>query len=130
MSSELSILVLYGLLIIITILLNVLSAMGQVGLMTLGGARDNMAPLTGIAGRIARALDNSVVAMALFAPVVLILSAQGAFTSATLFAAQVFLLARVLFLPIYAFAIPVPFLRTIVWMVGFLATAYLYLMAL
>ena len=130
MSSELSILALYGLLVIITILLNVLTAMGQVGLMTLGGARDNMPPLTGMAGRVARTLDNSVVAMALFAPAILLLSVQDTFTSGTLLAAQIFMVARVLFVPIYAFAVPVPFLRTVVWMAGFLATAYLYLMAI
>ena len=130
MSSELSILALYGLLVIITILLNVLTAMGQVGLMTLGGARDNMPPLTGMAGRVARTLDNSVVAMALFAPAILLLSVQDTFTSGTLLAAQIFMVARVLFVPIYAFAVPVPFLRTVVWMAGFLATAYLYLLAI
>ena len=130
MSSELSILALYGLLIIVTVLLNVLTAMGQVGLMTLGGARDTMPSLTGVAGRVARTLDNSIVAMALFAPAVLILSAQSGFSPNTLLAAQVFLIARVLFVPIYAFGIPIPFLRTIVWMVGFLATAFLYLVAL
>ena len=97
--------------------------------MTLGGARDDMASLTGMAGRVARTLENSVVAMALFAPAVLVLSAQDGFTAGTLLAAQIFIIARVLFVPIYAFAIPVPFLRTIVWMTGFLATAYLYLMA-
>lgn len=130
MSSELTILALYGLLVVITILLNVLTAMGQVGLMTLGGARDDMAPLTGMAARVVRTLDNSVVAMALFAPAVLILDAKGGFTSGTLLAAQIFLIARVLFVPIYAFAVPVPFLRTVVWMAGFLATAFLYLAAI
>ena len=130
MSAELSILSLYGLLVIVTILLNVLTAMKQVGLMTLGGARDDMAPLTGIAARVSRTLDNSVVAMALFAPAVLILAAKDGFTSSTLLAAQIFIIARVLFVPIYIFAIPVPFLRTIVWMAGFLATAFLYVMAI
>jgi len=130
MSSELSILALYGLLVIVTVLLSVLTAMKQVGLMTLGGARENMPPLTGIAGRMARTLDNSIVAMTLFAPAILLLSVQNAFTSGTLLAAQIFIVIRVLFVPIYAFAVPVPFLRTVVWMAGFLATIYLYLMAL
>ncbi len=130
MSSELSILALYGLVVIVVVLLNVLTAMSQVGLMTLGGARDDMPPLTGVAGRVERALTNSVVAMALFAPAILILSAKDAFTGGTLLAAQIFLIARIAFVPIYAFAIPVPFLRTTVWLAGFLATAYLYLQAL
>lgn len=130
MSSELSILALYSLLVGVIIVLNVLTAIGQVGLMTLGGPRDDMAPLTGVAARVARALDNSVVAMVLFAPAVLILSTQEAFTSGTLLAAQIFLIARVLFVPIYALGIPVPFLRTLVWAAGFLATVYLYVSAL
>ena len=114
MTSELSILALFGLLIALTVLLNVLTAMGQVGLMTLGG----------------RTLENSVVAMVLFAPAILVLWAQDAFTSTTLLAAQIFLLARVAFVPIYALAIPVPFLRTVVWLAGFGATIWLYLLAL
>ncbi|MDB2407153.1 MAPEG family protein [Jannaschia sp.] len=130
MSSELSILALYGLLLAVTVVLNVLTAMEQVGLMTLGGSRDEMPKLTGMAGRIARALDNSVVAMALFAPAILILAAREGFTGTTLLAAQIFLLARLAFVPIYAFSPPVPFLRTGVWGVGFLATIVLYLAAL
>lgn len=130
MSSELSVLALFGLLVVAIILLNILTAMSQVGLMTLGGARDDMPPLTGIAARVERALSNSVVAMALFAPAVLILAARDGFTAGTLLAAQVFLIARVVFVPVYAFAVPVPFLRTLVWLAGFLATVYLYLMAL
>ncbi len=130
MSSELSILALYGLLIVVIILLNVLTAMSQVGLMTLGGARDDMPPLTGVAGRVERTLSNSVVAMALFAPAVLILAVSDGFTPGTLLAAQAFLVARIVFVPVYAFAIPVPFLRTLVWLAGFLATVYLYLTAL
>ncbi len=130
MSSELSILALYGLLVVVIILLNILTAMSQVGLMTLGGARDDMPPLTGVAARVERTLSNSVVAMALFAPAVLILAVSDSFTPGTLLAAQVFLVARIVFVPVYAFAIPVPFLRTLVWLAGFLATVYLYLTAL
>ena len=77
-----------------------------------------------------KTFENSVVALALFAPAVLLLQAQEAFTAATLLAAQIFLIARILFIPIYAFAVPIPFLRTIVWLAGFLATAYLYIAAL
>ena len=68
--------------------------------------------------------------MALFAPAVLLLDAREAFTAGTAVAAQIFLIARVVFVPVYAMALPVPFLRTIFWMAGFLATLYLYLMAL
>ena len=128
MSSELSILALFGLLVIVTILVQVLLAVPQVGLPYLSSARDDARPLTGMAGRAVRAVENSAVAMALFAPAVLLPQATGGFTSTTLLAAQVFLLARIAFVPVYLLG--VPYLRTAVWMLGFLATAFLYLQSL
>lgn len=128
LSSELSILALYGLLVIITLLIQVLAALGQVGLPMLASPRDHMPALTGIAGRMQRCLQNSVVAMALFAPPVLSLVIQDATSASTLLACQVFLIARLIYLPVYAAGLP--WLRTGVWMVGFLATAWLYLLAL
>lgn len=128
MSSELSILALYGIVVILVILIQILAAQSQVGLAMLVSPRDDMPELTGVPGRIKRATENSVVAMALFAPAVLILHATGGFSANSLLAAQAFLLARVLYVPIYAAG--TPWLRTIVWLVGFLATLWLYLMAL
>ena len=52
MSSELSILALYGLWIIVVILIQVLAAAGQVGLMELAKSRDTMPRLEGMAGRL------------------------------------------------------------------------------
>ncbi len=128
MSSELSILALYGLLVIITIVIQVLLAIPQVGLPYLATPRDEGRELTGTAGRALRCLDNSVVAMALFAPAILILDAKTGFTSTTLLMAQIFLLARVAYLVVYLAGIP--WVRTGIWAVGLLATAYLYLLAL
>ncbi|MEM8803663.1 MAG: MAPEG family protein, partial [Pseudomonadota bacterium] len=84
----------------------------------------------GMAGRVSRTLENSIAAMALFAPAVLILAVQQAFTPATLLAAQIFIVARILYVPIYAFGIAIPFLRTLVWMVGFLASVFLLFVAI
>jgi uncharacterized MAPEG superfamily protein len=128
MSSELSILALYGLLVIITIVIQVLLAIPQVGLPYLATPRDEGRELTGTAGRALRCLDNSVVAMALFAPAILILDAKTGFNSTTLLMAQIFLLARVAYLVVYLAGIP--WVRTGIWAVGLLATAYLYLLAL
>jgi len=128
MGSELGILALYGLVVIVTILIQVLAAQAQVGLMALVKPRDDMPPLTGVAGRMDRCQKNSVVAMALFAPAVLILAVQSAFSPASLLAAQVFLIARVLYVPIYAAGIP--WARTLVWVIAFLATARLYHLAM
>ena len=105
MASELSILVLYGLLTVVVMLLHVLTATGQVGLAYLATPRDEKRELTGIAGRGFRCLQNSIVAMALFAPAVLVLAVKDAFSG-------------------------IPWLRTLIWMVGFLATAWLYLQAM
>ena len=100
----------------------------QVGLPTLLKPRDDMPALTGVAGRLERAQMNSIVAMALFAPAVLILAHKGLSTPDTLLAAQVFLAARVLYVPLYAFGLPG--VRTLVWVAGVLATVWLYVAGL
>ena len=128
MSSELSILALFGLVVVVTILLQVLLAVPQVGLPYLSSARDEGRPLAGVAGRAVRTVENSAVAMALFAPAILLLQATDGFTPTTLLAAQLFLAARVAFVVVYLLGIP--YARTAVWMVGFLATAFLYLQSL
>ena len=128
MSTELNILGLYGLVVIVTILAQVLAAQAQVGLGMLVMPRDDGPKLTGIAGRLERAQLNSIVAMALFAPAILILEHKGITTSTTLLAAQAFLIARILYAPIYAMGLP--WARTLVWLIGFLATACLYWLGL
>ena len=128
MASELGILGLYGLVVIITILLQAQAGTMQVGLPTLLKPRDDMPALTGVAGRLERAQMNSIVAMALFAPAVLILAHKGLSTPDTLLAAQVFLAARVLYVPLYAFGLPG--VRTLVWVAGVLATVWLYVAGL
>ncbi len=128
MSSELSILALYGLLIAVTIVIQVVLALPQLGLSYLATPRDEGRKVHGTAARALRCLDNSVVAMALFAPAVLILQARGISTGGTLLAAQVFLIARAAYLVIYLAGIP--WLRTGVWAAGLLATLYLYFLAL
>ena len=128
MGTELGILGLYGLVVIVTILLQAEVARMQIGLHALLYPRDDAPPLTGIAGRMERAQLNSVVAMALFAPAVLILTVKGSVTPSTLLAAQVFLVARIAYVPLYAFGLPG--VRTLVWLVGVFATAWLYLVGI
>lgn len=128
MSSELSVLGLYGLVVIITILVQVLAAAGQVGLGELAKPRDDMPKLTGVAGRLDRAQLNSIIAMALFAPAVFLLEARGAHSGGTLLAAQIFLVSRVLY--VVSYAIGTPWLRTGLWSLAFLATAWIYVVAL
>ncbi len=128
MTSLMTILALYGLLCLLTILLQVLAAAGQVGLAPLAGNRDDMPALTGLAARLDKAQLNSAIAMALVAPPLLILNTAGVTAGAALLAAQLFLIARIAYLVI--FALGVPWLRTAAWLVGFAMTAWLYLMVL
>lgn len=128
MGSELGCLGLYGLLVIVTIILQAEAGRFQLGLTALLKPRDDMPKLTGLAGRLERAQLNSAVALALFAPAVLILAQKGISTPSTLLAAQVFLIARLLYVPFYAFGLFG--IRTLVWLVAILATAWLYLVGL
>lgn len=128
MSNELTILAYAGLWTMLTILFQVLAAMGQVGLVPLAGDREGLPPLIGLAGRLNRAQSNSVFALAMFAPAILLVQAQGASSASTLMAAQIFLIARIVYVALYATG--APWIRTLVWMCGFLATGYLYLMAI
>ncbi len=128
MSSELNILALYGLYIALVLLAQVTGAMGQAGMGYLLSSRDEHRTLTGITGRLDRALANSVTAMALFAPAILVLALKDDFGAGTLTAAQAFLVARVLYVPAYGLGLTG--VRTLLWLIGFAATVVLYLIAL
>ena len=126
--SELSILAIYGLVVAISIALQTSGAMGQFGVSYLLSARDEARSASGTTARLDRAQNNAIQAMVLFAPAILILAIKGAFSDTTILAAQVFLIARVIYLPAYAFGITG--LRTLTWIVGFLSTISLYFLAL
>ncbi|MCT8330623.1 MAPEG family protein [Albidovulum sediminis] len=128
MSGELTILALYGLFLCLLVFLKATGAMGQLGIGYLMSARDEKRELKGITARLDRALTNSSTAMILFAPAVLVLGQLNAFGPGTLTAAQVFLIARVLYVPAYALGLTG--VRTAIWLAGFAATIVLYLIAL
>ena len=126
--TETTILAAYGLLIMITILMQVLGSMRQLSLGYLMSARDDPRDAGRMTARIKRALDNSIVAMTLFAPAILILVVLERTSASSLLAAQVFLIARIIYLPVYALGVPA--IRTLAWLAGFAATAILYFLAL
>jgi uncharacterized MAPEG superfamily protein len=126
--TETTLLAAYGLLVLLTILLQVLGSMQTLSMGYLLSSRDEPRGVNRMTGRITRALDNSVTAMALFAPAVLILVALDKTDDASLLACQIFLVARIIYLPTYALGVPA--LRTLAWLVGFAATATLYFLAL
>jgi uncharacterized MAPEG superfamily protein len=128
LSNELTLLALYGILVIVTLMLQALASIRQFGLGYMLAARDEPRALTGMPARLNRALGNSITALALVAPPVLILAVQDAFKGESLIAMQLFTAARFLYLPTYLMGIPI--LRTGLWSVGFIATTGLYILAL
>lgn len=127
-SSEVSILALYGLLVIFIVVVQSTATTLQLGLSYAASARDEGRSATGVAARLERTVHNSVTALAIFAPAALAVHLKGASSDTTILACQVFFAARV----VYAIAYPagVAYLRTVVWLTGFAATATLYVQAL
>lgn len=126
--TEITILILYAFLVIITLLLQATGALTQLGIGYLLGSRDEGRTVEGIAARLERALSNSITAMVLFAPAVLLIAVTEKSTAQSLLAAQVFLIARLVYLPAYAFGIVG--VRSLAWTAGLFCTALLYFLAL
>ena len=126
--TEITMLILYGLLVILTLLLQATGAMQQLGMGYMLSSRDEHRTVKGITARIERALNNSITAMVLFAPAVLLIVVTDSSTTQTALAAQVFLIARLVYLPAYAFKLTG--IRSLAWTVGLLSTALLYFLAL
>lgn len=116
-------LAIYGLTVIVVILLQVLAAVQQVGLSTLAGNREELV-LTGLAGRMERAANNSLLALALVAPAVLITHLSDAVDNLADQLMLTFLLSRVAYVALYALGIA--WFRTAAWTIAFVCTALLY----
>ena len=128
LSSELSILLTYGLIVALLLGAKLTGMLARLDMGYLLSSRDETRTLAGMLGRTERALDNSVTALVLFAVPILVMGLRDTFTGQSLLAAQVFLVARVVYIPAYVFGIVG--LRTGVWLAGFLATLLLYFLAL
>ena len=127
-ADELSLLLLYGLLTALLLGGKVTGMLLTVDMGYLLSSRDESRSLEGMLGRTDRALNNSITALALIAPPILIIALRDQSSVNSVLAAQVFLAARVVYIPAYVFGIRG--LRTLVWTVGFLATVALYFLAL
>jgi uncharacterized MAPEG superfamily protein len=85
-------------------------------------ARDDaMPPLNRTAARLARAQANFFETFPFFAVAVLIAHLAGRTGAITLIGVQLYFWARVAYLPLYVFGVPV--IRTLVWSVGTLGIA-------
>ena len=120
MTAELTALSLAALLQVVQFMAYSVAANRQVGTTYALSSRDEPRQLTGVAGRLQRALTNHFEGLILFSIAVLVITLSDQSTSVTQMAAWVYLGARVLYVPAYAFALN-PW-RSVIWTIGFLAT--------
>ena len=100
----------------------------QLGVAYTGGNRDEQKQASGVPGRLKRALDNHFEGLVLFTIAVLVVVLGEASSPLTQNCAWAYLWARVLYVPAYASG--VYGIRSLIWAVGFLATAIMLIAAL
>ena len=88
----------------------------QRGLAWNTGARDVTPPLTGVGGRMDRALRNLLETFPFFAAAVLAVIVTQRSNAHTVLGAQIYFWARLAYVPLYAAGIA--YLRTLVWVVS------------
>jgi uncharacterized MAPEG superfamily protein len=117
MTLELKLLVWSTVLALIQMLIALLGAIAQVGLMALVGNRENLPAFDGWAGRAQRAHRNMLESLTMFAALVLVVQVAGKSNAVTALGAHLFFWGRLAYAPVYV--IGIPWLRTSVWGVSF-----------
>ncbi len=128
MPAELTVLALAALLQAVQYVMYSVAANRQVGVDYALGPRDEGRALTGVAGRLQRALNNHFEALILFAIAVMVLTLFKITTPVSAACAWAYLAARILYVPAYVFGW-VPW-RSLIWGVGFLSTVTIIVVAL
>jgi uncharacterized MAPEG superfamily protein len=128
MTTELYILTLAALLQCVQIVLYAVAGNLQLGSKAAMGPRDEKRELTGVAGRLQRAMNNHFEGLILFGIAVMVVTLSGRSSPLTEICAHAYLVARVLYIPAYAQGL-VPW-RSVIWAVGWLATLIMLLAAL
>ena len=100
----------------------------QLGVAYTGGNRDEPKQAAGVAGRLKRALDNHFEGLILFTIAALVVVLGEASSTLTERCAWAYLWARILYVPAYASGIYL--VRSLIWTVGFVATAIMLIAAL
>jgi uncharacterized MAPEG superfamily protein len=117
MTIELKLLVWSTALALIQMLIALLAAIAQVGLMPLVGNRENLPAFKGWAARARRAHHNMLESLTIFAALVLVAQVAGKSNATTALGAQLFFWSRLAYAPVYV--IGIPWLRTGLWGVSF-----------
>lgn len=125
---EIQVLAWSGLLMVAQFVLMGIYASQQLGTRYLVSPRDENREVTGTAGRLRRAFNNHVEGLVLFTAAAVAVTLSDASSPVTEACAFAYLAARVVYVPTYWFGIP--WLRTIVWAVGLLATVTMLLTVL
>ncbi|MEY8841297.1 MAPEG family protein [Cribrihabitans sp. XS_ASV171] len=120
MTPELTVLTLAALLQVVQIALYSVAGQAQVGTKAALKPRDEGIALTGTAGRLKRAMDNHFEGLILFTIAALVIAVSDRSTGFTATCAWIYLAARLLYIPAYAFGW-VPW-RSLIWAAGLLAT--------
>jgi uncharacterized MAPEG superfamily protein len=116
MTPELAYLVWSAVLTVVLVVIAVLGATQQVGLVTLAGNREGLPEFTGWAGRAQRAHRNMLESLVLFAILVFAAHVAGKSNAVTALGAAIFFWARIAHAALYIAGIP--WLRTGAWAVS------------
>jgi uncharacterized MAPEG superfamily protein len=117
MTTELTYLGLTLVLAIVQVFLPAAGRTAQYGSKWNAGARDGaMPPVKPLTGRLERAQGNLYETLPLFIGAVLIAHVAGRTSDLTVWGAQLYFWARLIYVPLYAFG--VPYIRSLVWMVS------------
>ena len=123
MTTELFYLWMSGLVLIIATLIQQLTSLFNVGLMPVLGSRENV-KFTGMTGRLERAILNSIIAMTLITPAIVILHLLEITNASTVLAVQIFLTARIVY--IISYGLGIMGLRSAGWTASLLSILWLY----
>ena len=127
MTTELFYLWMSGLVLIIATLIQQLTSLFNVGLMPVLGSRENV-KFTGMTGRLERAILNSIIAMTLITPAIVILHLLEITNASTVLAVQIFLTARIVY--IISYGLGIMGLRSTGWTASLLSILWLYYSAI
>ncbi len=128
MTPELTVLTLAALLQVLQFSACAVPANRQVGTKATLGNRDTPVHLTGLAGRLQRAMNNHFEGLILFTIACTVIAVSDQSTPYTAACAWTYLAARILYVPAYAYGLT-PW-RSGIWFVGLLATVLMLLAAL
>jgi uncharacterized MAPEG superfamily protein len=128
MTLELKMLIWSTALAISQMVIALIAAIVEVGIVPLVGNRESIPPLSGWAGRAQRAYRNMLEGLAFFAALILVTQLAGKSNAATALGAQLFFWARLVYAPLYT--IGIPWVRTAVWGISFVGLAQILMQLL